>query len=177
MPNTRFPPRGTVPTLAKRKPPQHVFPPYPACQPMSLEAPCLLSACGDEKPEVRETLLPLQLSCSRDPLLIPCPKKGQQPAHAIGAPTRDLSSRHPILGATPQWAGGAGPSDPGQSAPVPASSEYTRPVHGQSWKASYPRSSSGPCTDHCPGPARENPMGKVSGGGRAVTPAQKGLAT
>lgn len=74
MSNTHCPYSGK-----EEGPPQHMFPSYPACQSMSLEAPCLPSACGDKTPEV-----PLQLSCSRDPLLIPCPKKGQQPAHAIG---------------------------------------------------------------------------------------------
>lgn len=74
-----------MPTLcphsAKRKHPQLVFPPYPPCQPMSLEARCLLSACREEKPEVRETLPLLQLSCSSDPLLVLFPKKDQQSGH------------------------------------------------------------------------------------------------
>lgn len=82
MSNTHSPSHDTIPARrAKRKHPQLVFLPYPACQPMSLEARRLLSACGDEKLEVRETLPLLQLSCSSNHLLIPCPKKAQQSGH------------------------------------------------------------------------------------------------
>lgn len=82
MSNTRSPSRDTVHAQrAKRKHPELISPPYPACQPMSLEARCLLSACRDEKLEVRETLPLLHLSCSSNHRLIPCPKKAQQLGH------------------------------------------------------------------------------------------------
>lgn len=99
----------SVPTRAKRKHPQLVFPPYPPCQPMSLEARCLLSACRDKKPEVRETLPLLQLSCSSDPHLVLSPNKDQQSGHLPGISLLGVPLSAPLP---------SGLAVPGQAIPV-----------------------------------------------------------